>query len=404
MIPLRRFHQRLLTAGIDADVIDGRVVTDVVTAKTKAEEREELNKAKREFAAKGKKVNTYKGGKGGKGGLTGRVRMKNLGGKEAASVTAGIKVEKARGKVYVYWKFGKGKERLLGSGNNEKQAITKAKHFLKVGNITTREYPTKVPSNALDSYKSSASVTAGRYRSKFTKSGRSQNQNDPKRAAWMTQFEKHAKSKLGGTHQVDWNSATYHWNEGTDAKDAATKYASHGMVTAKAKQITCRHDNCDHKFPHREGSKGCHKHPDHKHFDSSAVLKPTAAAKVEAKERAAHSVPDQHQLKILKDTVKNPLKGKFLGGPSAEESKTLLKSKFGWSDARIKKLEASVAPFDQSYKFDLHKPSTRKPPAITRTEHDKRANHHSREMDKHPAGSAKYKAHQKMMNHHRGKA
>lgn len=65
---------------------------------------------------------------------------------------------------------------------------------------------------------------------------------------------------------------------------------------------------------------------------------------------------------------------------------------------------ASVAPFDQSHKFDLHKPSTRKAPGMTRTEHEKKAQHHSRQMDKHPAGSAKHSAHQKMYWHHMGKA
>jgi hypothetical protein len=51
------------------------------------------------------------------------------------------------------------------------------------------------------------------------------------------------------------------------------------------------------------------------------------------------SVPDKHQLKILKDTVKNPAKGMFLGGPSAEEAEKILKQKFGYTDAQIKKLK-----------------------------------------------------------------
>ena len=37
------------------------------------------------------------------------------------------------------------------------------------------------------------------------------------------------------------------------------------------------------------------------------------------------SVADKHQLKILKDTVKNPMKGILLGGPSAEEAKEIVK-------------------------------------------------------------------------------
>lgn len=46
-----------------------------------------------------------------------------------------------------------------------------------------------------------------------------------------------------------------------------------------------------------------------------------------------------HQLKIAIDTVKNPLKGKFLGGPSEEEAIEILKNKFGYSDDDIKKLK-----------------------------------------------------------------
>lgn len=48
---------------------------------------------------------------------------------------------------------------------------------------------------------------------------------------------------------------------------------------------------------------------------------------------------DKHQLRICIDTVKNPLKGKFLGGPTAEEAEILLKDKFGWSNKAIDKLK-----------------------------------------------------------------
>lgn len=51
------------------------------------------------------------------------------------------------------------------------------------------------------------------------------------------------------------------------------------------------------------------------------------------------SVPDKHQLRICKDTVKNPLKGVFLGGPNAEESEKILREKFGYTDKQINKLK-----------------------------------------------------------------
>ena len=39
-----------------------------------------------------------------------------------------------------------------------------------------------------------------------------------------------------------------------------------------------------------------------------------------------------HQLKIAIDTVKNPLKGKFLGGPSAKEAEKTLRTKYKYTD------------------------------------------------------------------------
>lgn len=51
------------------------------------------------------------------------------------------------------------------------------------------------------------------------------------------------------------------------------------------------------------------------------------------------SVGDKHQKKIAIDTVKNPMKGKLLGGMTEKEAIELLKKKFGYSDAQIKKLQ-----------------------------------------------------------------
>ncbi len=50
------------------------------------------------------------------------------------------------------------------------------------------------------------------------------------------------------------------------------------------------------------------------------------------------TVTDKHQYKILIDTIKNPLKGKFLGGPTEEEAIEILKNKYGYTDADIEKL------------------------------------------------------------------
>jgi hypothetical protein len=50
-------------------------------------------------------------------------------------------------------------------------------------------------------------------------------------------------------------------------------------------------------------------------------------------------VPDKHQLRILIDNVKNPPKGKFLGGPSGEEAEEILRRKFKYTDKQIQRLK-----------------------------------------------------------------
>ena len=64
--------------------------------------------------------------------------------------------------------------------------------------------------------------------------------------------------------------------------------------------------------------------------------------------RKPPSPPDAHQLKICRDTIKNPLKGKFLGGPSAKEAEKILRTKFGYTDAQIAKLKESRKPMKES--------------------------------------------------------
>jgi len=49
-----------------------------------------------------------------------------------------------------------------------------------------------------------------------------------------------------------------------------------------------------------------------------------------------------HQLKIAIDTVKNPLKGEFLGGPSAKEAEKTLRTKYKYTDKMIAKLKEDV--------------------------------------------------------------
>lgn len=52
------------------------------------------------------------------------------------------------------------------------------------------------------------------------------------------------------------------------------------------------------------------------------------------------SVPDRHQKGICIDTVRNPLKGLLLGGPTAEEAERILRQKFGFDDHMIQGLKS----------------------------------------------------------------
>ena len=54
------------------------------------------------------------------------------------------------------------------------------------------------------------------------------------------------------------------------------------------------------------------------------------------------NMADNHQKKIAIDTVKNPAKGIFLGGPTAEEAEKTLRDKFGYSDKQIAKLKENT--------------------------------------------------------------
>lgn len=510
-----------------------KVDSALVTA-NKAQTQKEIDDAKKNFFARGKSAKKY-GEKSHRSPMSGRPRTRNLGGKEAASVTANINIQTKdmKGKWMTLYhandmkkarellkkakdeKDGKGEFRIQQGTNQGWKTVANipSSWTWDPGNKIKEVHPggykwAKVPDEAVSNY------TAGK---------------DPQVLKWakkIVHYQGHdmglAMARTMGLNAAEFmlNQAMrmhYHgdpinpenirpreywrksqgwrftepilgWlNNMSVAIVKATQHtaaASVMEVTAKRKQITCTHDNCDHKFPHREGSKGCHKHPDHKHFDSSAVLKATAAvregynrkltpftpnrradearrkkmtnlqspgrregvgrrrdqrrakaatashggvigktgtgkvvysasdpmfkkyhsgtsssstnasrmkkdktfaewdhhdhldaAKLYVKEAkflsgdeasdshwmarahemaggvehghfvtaaSKHSVPDQHQLKIIKDNVKNPLKAKFLGGPSVEESKKLLKEKFGWSDSRIKKLEASL--------------------------------------------------------------
>jgi hypothetical protein len=51
-----------------------------------------------------------------------------------------------------------------------------------------------------------------------------------------------------------------------------------------------------------------------------------------------------HEHAIAKDTVKNPMKGLFLGGPTAEQAEAKLRGRFGYSDKEISNLKGGPSP------------------------------------------------------------
>ncbi len=53
---------------------------------------------------------------------------------------------------------------------------------------------------------------------------------------------------------------------------------------------------------------------------------------------------DAHQHAIARDTVKNPMKGSFLGGPNAAQAEDILRNKFGYTDAKIAALKNMNEP------------------------------------------------------------
>ena len=55
------------------------------------------------------------------------------------------------------------------------------------------------------------------------------------------------------------------------------------------------------------------------------------------------TVAQKHRLRIAIDTVKNPLKGAFLGGPSLQESVQYLLSK-GYTWNQLYKLNKDIQP------------------------------------------------------------
>jgi len=64
---------------------------------------------------------------------------------------------------------------------------------------------------------------------------------------------------------------------------------------------------------------------------------------------------DKNQLKILIDTVKNPSKGNFLGGVDYDEAVQILKKKFKYSDADIKKIVNESAEMGYGAKVGVNK-------------------------------------------------
>jgi len=68
-------------------------------------------------------------------------------------------------------------------------------------------------------------------------------------------------------------------------------------------------------------------------------LADSSLKKYEKSQSLYEGVADKHQEKICVDTVKNPAKGMFMGGPSAAEAEKILRTKFKYTDEQIAKLK-----------------------------------------------------------------
>lgn len=56
--------------------------------------------------------------------------------------------------------------------------------------------------------------------------------------------------------------------------------------------------------------------------------------KLDRRRKSGNVVADKHQLKILKDTVRNPTKA-LMGGPTETEAVRVLKERFGYTDKQL---------------------------------------------------------------------
>lgn len=65
-----------------------------------------------------------------------------------------------------------------------------------------------------------------------------------------------------------------------------------------------------------------------------------------------------HEHAIAVDTVKNPLKGLFLGGPNAEQSESKLRGRFGYSDKEISGLKGGGDPRYDGIKANMDAAAT----------------------------------------------
>ena len=56
-----------------------------------------------------------------------------------------------------------------------------------------------------------------------------------------------------------------------------------------------------------------------------------------------YSTADRHQLKICKDTIRNPYKA-LLGGPSVADAEVILRTKFKLTEQQIENLRGDGVP------------------------------------------------------------
>lgn len=136
-------------------------------------------------------------------------------------------------------------------------------------------------------------------------------------------------------------------NEETDLEEA-TKYAAYDPNTGKLEKVFKNKKEAQ-KWVERQHDPSM-ADPKYKKMGDEVEtdIRPYNEETDLEEASSVSSIGDKHQKKIAIDTVKNPMKGKLLGGMSEKEAIKILKTKFGYSDSQIEKLQKEETDLEEA--------------------------------------------------------